>query len=40
MDTNVHDESTEYTEETDCLADVGMVLKWLLAEDDFDSGRL
>ena len=23
MDTNVHDESTEYTEETDCLADVG-----------------
>ena len=23
MDTNVHDESTEYTEETECLADVG-----------------
>ncbi|MCR5382024.1 MAG: hypothetical protein K6G44_13655 [Lentisphaeria bacterium] len=23
MDTNVHLESTEYTEETDCLADVG-----------------
>ena len=23
MDTNVRDESTEYTEETECLADVG-----------------
>ncbi len=23
MDTNVHDESTEYTEETESLADVG-----------------
>ena len=23
MDTNVHHESTEYTEETECLADVG-----------------
>ena len=23
MDTNVHDESTEYTEKTECLADVG-----------------
>ncbi|MCR5379928.1 MAG: hypothetical protein K6G44_02995 [Lentisphaeria bacterium] len=23
MDTNVHDESTEDTEETECLADVG-----------------
>ena len=23
MHTNVHDESTEYTEETECLADVG-----------------
>jgi len=23
MDTNVHNESTEYTEETECLADVG-----------------
>ena len=23
MDTNVHDESTEHTEETECLADVG-----------------
>ena len=23
MDTNIHEESTEYTEETECLADVG-----------------
>ena len=23
MDTNVYDESTEYTEQTECLADVG-----------------
>ena len=40
MDTNVHDESTEYTEETEASQTSAMVLKWLSAEGEFESGRL